>query len=127
MKIRPQGKGVMLASISLAGTFALGVVAGAGPLTAPNPSSAGNEALGTAQAGTLAQKGYSLYMLNCAHCHGADARGDEGPDLHRLDWTDEQIATRIRNGRKGEMTAFAGKLQAKEIQNITAYLRSLNR
>jgi len=29
-----------------------------------------------------------------------------------LDWTDEQIATRIRNGKKGQMPAFAGKIFA---------------
>jgi cytochrome c peroxidase len=37
-----------------------------------------------------ATNGRKLFLKNCAHCHGADASGDEGPDLHRLDWTDEQ-------------------------------------
>ena len=69
--------------------------------------------------------GRSLFLKNCAHCHGADAHGDEGPDLHKLDWTDEQITTRIRNGKKGQMTAFAGKLQPPEIESIIAYLRTL--
>jgi mono/diheme cytochrome c family protein len=66
-----------------------------------------------------------LFLKNCAHCHGADARGDEGPDLHNLDWTDEQIATRIRNGKKGQMTAFAGKFSPKQISDVVAYLRTL--
>jgi len=69
--------------------------------------------------------GRTLFLKNCAHCHGADAHGDEGPDLHNLDWTDAQIAARIRNGKKGQMTAFAGKLQAVEIENIIAYVRTL--
>ena len=69
--------------------------------------------------------GRSLFLKNCAHCHGADAHGDEGPDLHNLDWTDKQIADRIRSGKKGQMTAFAGKLQTREIENIIAYLRTL--
>jgi cytochrome c oxidase cbb3-type subunit 3 len=69
--------------------------------------------------------GQQLFLKNCAHCHGADGHGDEGPDLHNLDWTDEQIATRIRNGKKGQMTAFAGKYAPEQIREVIAYLRSL--
>jgi mono/diheme cytochrome c family protein len=69
--------------------------------------------------------GQRLFLKNCAHCHGADARGDDGPDLHNLDWSDEQIATRIRNGKKGQMTAFAGKFSAEDISEVIAYLRTL--
>ena len=73
----------------------------------------------------MADAGRQLFLKNCAHCHGADAHGDEGPDLHNLDWTDEQIATRIRNGKKGQMTAFAGKFSAQQIREVVAYLRTL--
>lgn len=66
-----------------------------------------------------------LFLKNCAHCHGADAHGEEGPDLHDLDWTDEQIATRIRNGKKGQMTAFAGKLSTEDVRAVIGYLRTL--
>ncbi len=69
--------------------------------------------------------GQKLFLKNCAHCHGADARGDDGPDLHNLDWTDEQIAARIRKGKKGEMTAFSGKLSPEQITEIVAYVRTL--
>jgi mono/diheme cytochrome c family protein len=69
--------------------------------------------------------GRTLFLKNCAHCHGADALGDEGPDLHKLDWTDKQITDRIRNGKKGQMTSFAGKLKTAEIQNLVAYLHTL--
>jgi len=69
--------------------------------------------------------GHTLFLKNCAHCHGATAHGDEGPDLHNLDWTDEQIAKRIRNGKKGEMTAFEGKLTPEQINTIVAYVRTL--
>ncbi len=64
-------------------------------------------------------------MRNCAHCHGANARGDEGPDLHGLDVPDKWIAKRIREGKKGEMTAFAGKLQPAEVDSVIAYLHTL--
>jgi mono/diheme cytochrome c family protein len=69
--------------------------------------------------------GRTLFLKNCAHCHGADAHGDDGPDLHDLDWTDDQIATRIRNGKKGQMTPFDGKLKTPEIESIIAYLHTL--
>lgn len=72
-----------------------------------------------------AKAGRALFLKNCAHCHGADAHGDEGPDLHDLDWTDKQIETRIRNGKRGQMTAFDGKLATTEIESIIAYLRTL--
>jgi mono/diheme cytochrome c family protein len=69
--------------------------------------------------------GRQLFLKNCAHCHGADARGDEGPDLHNLDSTEEQIAARIRNGKKGQMTAFAGKFSPQQVRDVVAYLRTL--
>lgn len=72
----------------------------------------------------LIAAGQKLFLKNCAHCHGADARGEEGPDLHNLDWTDDQIATRIRNGKKGQMTTFAGKLSSEEISEIISYVRT---
>ena len=70
-------------------------------------------------------RGQILFMKNCAHCHGNDARGDEGPDLHGLTKSDEWIARRIRNGVKGEMTAFSEKFSDEEIAALIAYLRSL--
>jgi mono/diheme cytochrome c family protein len=69
--------------------------------------------------------GRTLFLRNCAHCHGADAHGDDGPDLHDLDWTDKEINDRIRKGKKGQMTSFAGKLKTTEIESIIAYLRTL--
>lgn len=69
--------------------------------------------------------GRRLFLKNCAHCHGSDARGDEGPDLHGLIESDEWIARRIRNGVKGQMTAFGDKLSADDIGTLIAYLRAL--
>jgi mono/diheme cytochrome c family protein len=81
---------------------------------------------GTAGASnTIVTPGRALFLKNCAHCHGADGHGDDGPDLHGLDDSDEWIANRIRNGKKGQMTAFAGKLQPADIDALIAYLRTL--
>ena len=70
--------------------------------------------------------GRKLFLKNCAHCHGANAHGDEGPDLHNLDFSDEWIGNRIRDGKKGQMTAFAGKLQPADIDALITYLHTLN-
>jgi mono/diheme cytochrome c family protein len=74
-------------------------------------------------AGSL--NGRTLFLKNCAHCHGATAHGDDGPDLHDLGFTDDWIANRIRKGKAGQMTAFAGKLQPAEIDALVAYVQSL--
>jgi mono/diheme cytochrome c family protein len=69
--------------------------------------------------------GRTLFLKNCAYCHGATAHGDDGPDLHDLGLADDWIANRIRKGKAGEMTAFAGKLQPAEIAALVAYVQSL--
>ena len=75
---------------------------------------------------TTARVGRSLFLKNCAQCHGDDARGDEGgPDLHGLQGSDEWIEYRIRNGVKGEMPAFREKYSQSDIDALIAYLRSL--
>jgi mono/diheme cytochrome c family protein len=79
--------------------------------------------LAPANAGTI--NGRTLFLRNCAHCHGASAHGDEGPDLHDLGLADAWIANRIRKGKAGQMTAFAGKLQPSEIAALVAYVQSL--
>ena len=82
------------------------------------------EGAGAAASG-IVTTGRALFLKNCAHCHGADAHGDDGPDLHGLDLTDDWIANRIRKGKKGQMTAFAGKLQPAEIDALVAYVQTL--
>jgi mono/diheme cytochrome c family protein len=70
-------------------------------------------------------QGRRLFLLNCAHCHGDDARGDEGPDLHDLHKNDARIHQVIATGIKGEMPSFGKKFKESDIQALTAYLRTL--
>ena len=74
----------------------------------------------------LAARGKKLYFGNCAHCHGADATGDEGPDLHDLWVSDRRIATVVKRGIKGEMPTFGKKLNDSDIAALIAYVRTLN-
>ena len=73
-----------------------------------------------------AEQGRHLFLMNCAHCHGDDARGDEGPDLHGLRKSNERIHQIITAGIKGEMPSFAKKLNDSDIQALTTYLRTLH-
>ena len=85
-------------------------VAGEAPAAgSPEPSTAGRR----------------LFLKNCAHCHAEDATGDEGPDLHNLHKSDDFISRRIRNGVKGEMTAFGEKFSPDDVKALIAYLRTL--
>ena len=75
--------------------------------------------------------GMGLYRLNCADCHGVDARGVRGPDLTEV-WasgrTDEGLFRTIRNGISGtEMRSFTGPRAPRddEIWKMLAYLRTL--
>jgi uncharacterized membrane protein len=72
-----------------------------------------------------AAQGRHLFLMNCAHCHGDDARGDEGPDLHNVHKSDARIYQIIAGGIKGEMPSFGKKLGEPEIRDLTAYLRTL--
>ena len=74
----------------------------------------------------LVAHGRVLFLDSCAHCHAADAHGDEGPDLHGVEVSDRYIANIITHGIKGEMPSFAKKLHAPEITALTAYVRSLD-
>jgi len=72
-----------------------------------------------------AKRGHSLFDHNCAHCHGEDARGDEGPSLYDLKKTDGRITRIIEGGIKGEMPKFGTKFNDADIQALIAYLRTL--
>ncbi len=76
-------------------------------------------------AGSPVALGRTLFLKNCAHCHAEDATGDEGPDLHNLHKSDDFISRRIRNGVKGEMTAFGEKFSQDDVKALIAYLRTL--
>lgn len=73
----------------------------------------------------LRKQGRTLYFKSCAHCHGLDLTGDEGPDLHGLEISDRRIATVIQRGIKGEMPSFAKKHSEMEVAALVAFVRSV--
>ena len=72
------------------------------------------------------ETGRHLFLLNCAHCHGDDAHGGEGPDLYDLNKSNARIHQVIMSGIKGEMPSFGKKFNESDIQSLTAYLRTLH-
>jgi mono/diheme cytochrome c family protein len=90
-------------------------------------------------------RGARIFAANCARCHGRGAKGD-GPDLVKLhsavspdDWTDKEsnqgltdsfIVAMITKGGKANgksriMPAFGDKLNAQQVQDLLAFIRSL--
>ena len=125
MKSSLERKGFILATVS--GLAAIGMAFAASEIVQPKQPA---ESPATARsvippAGTLAYQGYTLFMMNCAHCHGNDAHGDEGPDLHGLTKSDARVASLIKNGVKGEMPKFGAKLTDTDVQALVAFVRSL--
>jgi len=118
-------KGMALATAS--GLAAVGIAIAAGGMIRPKPDPAlgATGGLVIPTVGTQAHQGYTLFTMNCAHCHGADARGDEGPDLHGLTKSDARIAAIIKNGVKGEMPKFSAKLTDTDVQALIAFVRTL--
>jgi len=73
----------------------------------------------------LVEQGRHLFSQNCAHCHGEDARGDEGPDLHGVRKSDARITAIIQKGIKGEMPKFGQKFHDDDVRALIAFVRSL--
>jgi len=71
-----------------------------------------------------AAQGRHLFVMNCAHCHGVDARG-EGPDLHNLHRSDARIREVIAAESKA-MPSFGKKLGDPDVRQLIAYLGTLH-
>ena len=72
--------------------------------------------------------GHDLFLMNCAHCHGDDARGtQEGPDLTKFNKSEARIASVVKNGIKGEMPRFSEKLTDADVRLLIRFIHSLRR
>lgn len=74
-----------------------------------------------------AAAGAMLYQSNCASCHGQDAMGgsyDVDLVAHAAHHDDADFAQIILEGR-GDMPGFETRLEAQQIADIIAHLRSL--
>jgi mono/diheme cytochrome c family protein len=131
MKSWKEGK-AFLAAIGVSGTALASMLAVASVIRYGQPSISIPAFATSAQAAMKppeltadAAQGRHLFLMNCAHCHGNDARGDEGPNLHDLHRSDARIREVITAGIKGEMPSFGKKLGEPEVRELAAYLRTL--
>ena len=107
LETRALGWAVLVALLSL-GSAWLGAMAikampdsGAAAASSAGPSS---EIIVSPE---LVNQGREAFAMSCSHCHGDDATGDEGPDLHNLPISNAYIRVMIKKGRKGEMPPIA--------------------
>jgi mono/diheme cytochrome c family protein len=125
--IPPLGRATYLAGMTLAAALITGAGYWGGemllgaetkPIPAPASIASGAET-------AMVDSGHQLFLLNCAHCHGQDATGDECPNLHGVKKSDARITAMIKNGVKGEMPKFGSKLTDADVHALIAFIRSL--
>lgn len=76
---------------------------------------------------SLVKTGRGLYGQACASCHGRDAKGGGGANLHGLGDPDNKVALVIKNGIKGKMPAFGSRYSTAQQQALVAYVQSLSK
>ncbi|HLH74010.1 MAG TPA: c-type cytochrome [Chloroflexota bacterium] len=73
-------------------------------------------------------RGKNLFEQNCSSCHGVDASGDEGPDLHGVPRSlgDAAVENIIQHGIRG--TAMPGffELKPADAADIVAFLHTFD-
>ena len=68
--------------------------------------------------------GKPLFLSNCSGCHGANAQGGEGPNLHHLGLSSSFISSTVTKGIQDQMPAFS-KLTPAQLSAVTAYVETL--
>jgi cytochrome c oxidase cbb3-type subunit III len=74
------------------------------------------------------EQGKRLFAQNCSSCHGADAGGGDGPDLHGVSAKlgDATVQGIVRRGIPGTAMPGSSIVSEKEAANIAAYIRTLD-
>ncbi len=123
--------GVLVAILISLASLEFGQNQGSSKMSGSAASTASQKQRQTEQsfAPALVTRGHSLFLQNCAFCHGRDAGGGEsGPDLTRSKLVAEDvngnlIATVVRNGRPGKgMPAFS--LSEMQIAALAAFIHA---
>lgn len=96
-----------------------------------SPRTRAGDSVGNSVAGESATSPKTLYVRNCARCHGADGKSQTelGQTLDATDLTTDKTSVKhniqvITNGI-GAMLAFGKKLKKTEISALANYVRSL--
>lgn len=90
----------------------------------PGPMQSGAHTSKTAEAPPIDVG--KLFATSCGWCHSGGGReAGKGPQLMGSELTDDQLISRVRNGKVGQMPAYAGAFTDQEMRAIVAYIRSL--
>ncbi len=73
------------------------------------------------------EQGKQIFETRCSTCHGLDGGGAMGPNIQAIPMRigAPAVANVIKNGMSGGMPAFAGQVDAAQIDQIIAYLMTL--
>lgn len=100
-----------------------------GPMQSGTHTQKPAEAAPAAQTATPQQQPMdvgALFATSCGWCHSSGGReAGKGPKLMGTALTDDEIASRIRNGKTGQMPSFAGAFTDPQMRDIVAYIRAL--
>jgi cytochrome c oxidase cbb3-type subunit III len=87
-----------------------------------------SQAMGQEPQTSVDPEGKRLFAQNCSGCHGVDAGGGDGPDLHgvlaRLG--DPAVQDIIRRGIPGTAMPGSSTISERETVSIVAYIRTLD-
>ena len=127
-QISPRGLHIYLVGMGIASVLMLGAGYWGGEMVLHPESEHPAASSGFSRDESSAvMRGRDLFLMNCAHCHGDDARGtDEAPDLTKFHKSEARIASVVKNGIKGEMPRFGQKLTDAELKMLIRFIRSLN-
>ena len=73
----------------------------------------------------LVATGRTLYLGDCAGCHGQQGQGQIGPKLLHLGDPDAKVARNIANGFPPRMPAFKAQYSDTQLKAVVAYAQSL--
>ncbi len=73
----------------------------------------------------MVASGRTLYVANCVSCHGQDAEGKIGPNLHALGDPDAKVYRHIANGFGQKMPAYKNTMTKDQIDTLVAYIQTL--
>ena len=73
--------------------------------------------------------GQSIFVVECAPCHGVDAKGINYAGSNIKEYSNKPVATVLKNSKKTiirEIPHFDRKLSETQVKAITNYLRSMS-
>jgi mono/diheme cytochrome c family protein len=98
--------------------------AGGAGTTAAGATTTASSATGSTSSGGAAAQGQTIFADYCSSCHGQNAEGGAGPNLHH-ETDPAKVQNQVRNGGQ-RMPPFGTQLSDAQISSVVQYVLSLN-